>query len=295
MRPVLFQVGGLSVPSYFLLLVLGTCAFVVLTTRAAARRGVTAHQTALLLGAAWVATVIGARLLFVFKQPALRADPLRWIFDPSPGGYAIQGGVVLALLVVVAIAGWLRLPLATVAASAVPGLCVAGVAGRLGCFLAGCCYGRPTAAPWGVEFPAASAPARHWGAGVALHPTQLYEAAFFAVLGVLYVGLGKRRRTSAGPAVRASGAIFTRLLIAYFGFRFAVELFRGDPRMEIWGLTSPQWISLVAIACALVVLKAQRGAEDARVQRDPSVDADRRLPAGLGTLALPVRGAGERG
>ncbi len=259
MRPVLFQLGGLNVPSYLLLLVLGTCVFVWLTTRMAARRGVAAHHTALLLGTVWVAAIIGSRLLFVLKDPVLAADPLRWVLDPSPGGYAVQGGVVFALLAGASLAAWLRLPLAVVAESAIPGLCVVGLAGRLGCFLGGCCYGRPTRLPWGVEFPAASEPARHWGAGVPLHPTQLYEAAFFAGLTVLYCWLVRRCRSRTDFPGRASSTTFIWLLVAYFGFRFVNEFFRGDPRMVVWGLTSPQWISLVVVAALVVVLKARRG------------------------------------
>ncbi len=303
MRPVLFQVGDLAIPSYLLLLVLGTSVFVYLTLRAAARRGVDVRRAALLLGAVWVAAVIGARLLFVSGQPALRADPLRWIFDPSPGGYAIQGGVVLALSVAVVVARWLRLPLATLAHSAIPGLFVAGAAGRLGCFLAGCCYGRPTEMPWGVTFPQTSEAARSWGAGVALHPTQLYEAGFFVVLAALYAWTTRRVRQRSVSETNTPGAVFVWLLIAFFAFRFVVESFRGDPRAVLWGLTSPQWISLIAVAIALLVLRVQkkelinRDTRDAKLQRHrlvASAPVDRRLSAGLGYFALPIRRASGR-
>ncbi len=250
MRPVLFQIGGLGVPSYLLLLVLGVCAFIWLGTLAAERRGVPRGQTALLLGVAYAASLIGARLLFVVESWALRDSAGTAAWSPAPGGFAVQGGIALALVAAAVVSWLLRLPLATVADAAVPGICLAGFSGRLGCFLEGCCYGRPTGLAWGMAFPDSSAPAARWGAGIAIHPTQLYEAAVFLGLAGAYLWLDRRHARA--------GETFLWLLAAYSIGRFVIELFRGDPRPEIWGLSLPQWLSAAFLAAALILLKARR-------------------------------------
>jgi prolipoprotein diacylglyceryl transferase len=110
-----------------------------------------------------------------------------------------------------------------------PAIALGMVIGRIGCFLRGCCYGTPTALPWGVNF----------GDGVPRHPTQIYEAVF--MLGMFGFLTALKRK---GPR---PGALFRILMIGYFSFRFVIEFIRveGGP---FWGLTFFQWISLVVLA-----------------------------------------------
>ncbi len=100
--------------------------------------------------------------------------------------------------------------------------------GRIGCFLGGCCYGTPTALPWGVDF----------GDGVPRHPTQLYEAAFALVALVALRVLRGR--------VSTPGRLFGGLMIAYFAFRFAEEFLRDEARVAL-GATPYQLAALVAL------------------------------------------------
>jgi phosphatidylglycerol---prolipoprotein diacylglyceryl transferase len=94
--------------------------------------------------------------------------------------------------------------------------------GRLGCFAAGCCYGKPTALPWAVTFHSEAA-ARISGTplNVGLHPTQLYEAAAEFLNFLLLVWLG--------PKQRFSGQILGAYFILYGAERGVIEFFRGDP------------------------------------------------------------------
>ncbi len=92
------------------------------------------------------------------------------------------------------------------------------VPGRLGCFLAGCCHGRPTDVPWAVVFtdPAAMVPRRLLG--VPLHPTQLYEAAAEGLIALaLYPLLAKK-----------PGTVTAAYFMAYGVLRFILEYYRGD-------------------------------------------------------------------
>src|SRR5207247_2508556 len=77
------------------------------------------------------------------------------------GGLASMGGIVTGLAATWLIARAARRPAGELLDAIVPAALVALAVGRLGCFLAGCCYGRPTALPWGVVFPELGPPARH--------------------------------------------------------------------------------------------------------------------------------------
>ncbi len=102
--------------------------------------------------------------------------------------------------------------------------------GRLGCFHAGCCYGTPTAMPWGVVFPAVDSLPRH--------PTQLYESAFHAAAAVVLWMLLKRGIFR--------GNLIKLYIIAYAIYRFFSEMIRPEPRM-MGGLSAYQWSSLALI------------------------------------------------
>jgi len=127
---------------------------------------------------------------------------------------------------------------------------------RTGCFIAGCDYGVPTGAPWGLRFPAGSLAALdharrgfvpHGAPSLPVHPTQLYEATLGLVAaGAAAMRLGKGRR---------DGTAFTLFVSIYAAGRFAIELLRGDQhRGQAWGLSSAQWVSV----SLLVALAAQR-------------------------------------
>ena len=113
---------------------------------------------------------------------------------------------------------------------------IAHAFGRLGCFFAGCCYGKPTDSFLGVHFP--NVPGK-------VHPTQLYESVFlFALFLICYLLYWKKH-------FRYN---FTLYLIAYGIFRFCIEFLRGDHRGEFLGVISPsQFWSLLMIGIGVGV------------------------------------------
>lgn len=135
--------------------------------------------------------------------------------------------------------------------------------GRIGCFLAGCCFGKQAEIPWAVSFPAFS-PASEAQAALGqladkhlashpVHPTQLYEAgvAFaIAAIGILFVH-GRKRY---------DGAVFVYFLASYGVARFILEIWRADERGGVWLLSTSQWIGLgmVAFAVGLHRVRARR-------------------------------------
>lgn len=157
------------------------------------------------------------------------------------GGFA--GGLAAGL----AAARRARLPWLALLAAAAPALSVGQAVGRIGCFLVGDDYGRPTSLPWGVTFPQGLPPTLE-----RVHPTQLYEALLLAGLAALLV---RWRRRGVGD---------TRLLAAYLGLagagRFAIEILRLNTRVAL-GLTVAQWASLLVLLASLILFFWRRHGE----------------------------------
>ncbi|HXG90500.1 MAG TPA: prolipoprotein diacylglyceryl transferase family protein [Vicinamibacterales bacterium] len=151
----------------------------------------------------------------------------------SRGGLSWYGGLlggVGAAVLVVWRRHWKLLP---ILAAATPALAFGHLLGRIGCFLVGDDYGRPTNLPWGIAFPQGLPPTT-----VPVHPTQLYEAAFLGALGWLLIHW---RRTGLVDA-----AVLGRYLILAGAARFAIEFIRVNEPVAL-GLTLAQWLSLTVI------------------------------------------------
>jgi phosphatidylglycerol:prolipoprotein diacylglycerol transferase len=133
-----------------------------------------------------------------------------------------------------------------------PGVALGQAVGRQGCFAAGCCWGRPTDAPWGVEFGEAAHRVTGVPVGVHLHPTQLYES-FGALLIFLFLLWLHQRK-------RFSGQVILFYAALYAVMRFTIEIFRDDPRGDILGLTSltglstSQMLSIIVGIAAIILL-----------------------------------------
>ena len=150
--------------------------------------------------------------------------------------------------------GALREKWETIAACIPAGHCL----GRVGCFLGGCCFGKPTDSAFGVVFPEGSDPYEFYGGAIAVHPTQLYEAAFLlALFFVLFFWLKK----DALPFY----------CILYGAWRFGIEFLRADDRGSLFGLPlSPSQVISVAlfilggVLLAVRLVRARRGAAAAQ-------------------------------
>jgi phosphatidylglycerol:prolipoprotein diacylglycerol transferase len=125
--------------------------------------------------------------------------------------------------------------------------------GRMGCLLAGCCFGTPAKLSWAMVFPSHSpASESQFKAGLiaspfepslAVHPTQVYEsAASFAIAAALILGLHGRKRYD--------GQVFLAFVALYALARFVIEFFRNDDRGGLFGLSTSQLIGLGLVAVA---------------------------------------------
>lgn len=122
----------------------------------------------------------------------------------------------------------------------ITGVTIAHAFGRIGCFCAGCCYGKPTDSIFGVTFPVGSIAYWQYGPNVKVFPTQLFEAIFLFILFGVLVFLKKDQ--------------FKVYLISYGTFRFFIEFLRGDDRGGLFGTLSPsQVISIILVISGIVL------------------------------------------
>lgn len=227
-RPVLFTVRPYEIAAYSFFLLFGLLAAIGLFFYNT--RGKRSGNGLTIAAAALVGGIIGAKLpIWIANAPALLHDPSA---AALLSGRTIVGGIVGGALTVFLVKRKLGIK-ERLGNYLVPSLLLGVFFGRLGCFLAGCCYGATTALPWGVDF----------GDELLRHPTQLYEALF--VLGLFLVAQVCIQRLP-------PGRLFDLFMVAYFGWRFVVEFIRVNPSAAL-GLTYYQ-----LVAAGVVLLYASR-------------------------------------
>jgi phosphatidylglycerol:prolipoprotein diacylglycerol transferase len=195
-----------------------------------------------------ISALIGAKLLLVVTDyRVFQADPKELLTLARSGG-VFYGGLILAVIVALWYIRRAGLPLWTTCDAFAPGIALGHVVGRFGCLFAGCCYGKPTTEPWGITFTDPFAAANvGTPLGIPLHPTQLYEAG--AELLILLILLGTERKGRPFP-----GRTFWLYLLLYAISRFIIEFYRGDPRGSIGIFSTSQFISIILVPLAVVML-----------------------------------------
>lgn len=248
MHPILFQIGDFVIGTYGVMIVIGMMAALWLCKRLARRRGLNPDFFYDLIFVLLVSGFLGARILFIFSiwDDFVQA-PMAYIL--SREGFVFQGGFVAALAVGIWFTRWRRQPLLEVVDIAAPALALAHAFGRIGCHLAGCCYGA-TCAPGheghglfcnlAVQYPLlikdgqpmamfnfayggqiqAGLLAPGAAAPLPVIPVQLFESAGnFLIFGALLWLWGRRKW---------SGQAFALYMALYSVMRFSLEFLRGD-------------------------------------------------------------------
>lgn len=244
MFPILFEIGGFSLHTYGLMIAIGVLIGLYFARCEARRLQISEDRILDVIFYMTVVAIVTSRFFFVATRPAyFFANPLE-IFMIWKGGLVFYGGFIGAALMLILYVRAYRLPLAKTLDIAGISIPLGHFFGRLGCFFAGCCYGKPTDMPWAITFshPDSLAPL-----GVALHPTQLYHA--FGNLLIFFVLFFIRRRQ------HFDGQIFLLYLLFYGVIRSTIEIFRGDDRGgTILGLFSISQVIGISVALLALVL-----------------------------------------
>jgi len=249
--PKLFEFSWLVIHTYGFLLAVAFLAALWASARAARREQVDPAKIYDLGLYIAVSALLGSKALLLLTDLGYYLDHPREIFSLATlrSGGVYYGGFILAVLVGVTMARRQRLPVWKVADCAAPGIALGQSIGRLGCFAAGCCYGKPTTSLFGVKF---TNPYSHETVGVPLsvplHPVQIYESVASLLLFFILWEWLKRKQFD--------GQVFILYLVLYSSTRFVIEFFRGDSerRFVLGGLLSTsQAIGLVLILAAAVL------------------------------------------
>jgi phosphatidylglycerol:prolipoprotein diacylglycerol transferase len=244
------MVGPLAMPTYGILLVLGMLAGLWIVTRQARKAGLVPETITDMAVYAIIAGLIGAKvLLLIVEWPFYSRNP-RELLSLFQSGGVFYGGLLGAIPVAFWYARRHQLDGWKTADVLAPGVAVGQAIGRMGCFMAGCCYGKPTSVPWAVTFTDVFAN-RNVGTPLdtPLHPTQIYESlACFLIMGILLW---------MAPRKRFHGQVVLAYVVLYAVARFVVEMYRGDAiRGFVFGgrLSTSQFIALLMVAAAALVL-----------------------------------------
>ena len=240
MHPVLLKTHFLTLYSYGLSVAVAMALTLALVFRQSARAGVSRTAALDLLFVLFVAGIAGARLFYVLQHwENFRGD---WpaMLRLQEGGLVWYGGFLLGFLCGFFYCVWKKQPALFWMDFFAPLAALAHAVGRVGCFLNGCCSGRPTNFFLGVRFPEEA---------FCRHPVQLYESALLALLAMALLAMGRKRRKP--------GEIFAVYVLFYGLMRFALEFLRVD-QPAFFYLTLPQWISAVLAAAAVIFLKGAR-------------------------------------
>ncbi len=190
-----------------------------------------------------VSAMAGAKLLFLLTVlpsflsdlPLLTADPGLFADRYLNSGFVFYGGLIGAVAGAALSSRFFHARLADFLPVLVPVFPLIHAIGRIGCFFAGCCYGRP--APWGIAFTISNVAPN----GVKLIPVQLMECAAELVICAVLVRFAARR----GENAKLLGLYF----LLYAPVRFLLEFLRGDlARGVLWQISTSQWISLLVFS-----------------------------------------------
>jgi phosphatidylglycerol:prolipoprotein diacylglycerol transferase len=248
MHPILLHLGPLTLRTYGALVVVAFLAALRVARAGAPLRHIPEAVLLDLVAILIVTGLLGARIFYVFLNLPYFMEHPGEIVKIWEGGLVFYGGFFLAAVAGIWFASRRKLRVSKVADCLAPALALGQAIGRLGCFFAGCCYGKPTSVPWAIIFkdPASLAPL-----GIDLHPTQIYESIgdlFIAT--VLWLQLVRRPDSK--------GDIFWLYVLLYGVLRFMIEFFRWDDRGPTFGGLFPsQVIALVAVLVAGSVLIAK--------------------------------------
>ena len=245
MKPVLFEIFGKKIYGYGLMIMIGIIAALFLLSYRSKKKQYNEDNIWDMAILAIICGIIGGKVLYIItdiknivEQPS--------ILKNIGNGFVIYGAIfggILAVYLYSKKKGWNVL---SVFDLVIPSLPLAQGFGRIGCFLAGCCYGSVTTLPIGVEFPNSPfAPAN-----VHVHPTQIYSSVFDFMLALFLLWYDRKERKK--------GRVFSLYLIIYSIGRFLIEFLRDDPRGSVSIFSTSQFISLFIVLIGVALFNFER-------------------------------------
>ncbi len=247
MFPELLRIGPISIKAYGFFVAVGFLAGMNYAKTIARHQSINPEIVLDLSLYIVVFGLIGARIFYVLLNWEFYRKNLIEIFFIWSGGLVLYGGIIFAFLMTLIYTHVKKLDFFVLADIFAPAIFLAVSVGRIGCFSAGCCYGKPTNLPWGVVFSNPDSLVAPSALGMKLHPTQLYESlfSFFLFIGLHFYYKHKR----------FNGEVFFSSLALYSIWRFFIEFIRWDDRgAKIFGLFPSQFISIIVVMLSIFAI-----------------------------------------
>ena len=247
MKNELLSIGPFTIHGYGLMIGIGVIAAYLTAEYRARKLRLDADQVFSLLIWCLVFGGLGSKLLFCLTMlDVIIADP-SYLLHSLANGWVVYGGLIGGVLGGFLFCRYKKINFLSYFDLALPSVALAQGFGRIGCFLAGCCYGRPTDSPIGITFTnSAYAPN-----GISLIPTQLISSGldFLHFFVLLYIARHKK----------AEGQVGGFYLIFYSIGRFILEYFRGDmERGSVGELSTSQFIAIFTLIAGIVIVAGSR-------------------------------------
>jgi len=242
LHPILIQIGPITFYSYGFFVALGILAALFIGKKLAKLEGISEKTFEKMYLYAIISGIVGARIFFFIYNPSFLKD-LKNVFLIWKGGLVWYGGLLFGILTVIYLIKKYNLKSKIWKIADIAAVCISiGLGfGRIGCTMAGCCYGVPYHGPFAIKFtdPHSLAPK-----GIYLFPSQpISSLANFLIFFILYF-LYKRKKFD--------GQIFSLFLILYGTFRFLIEFLRATPKI-FFGLSENQILSLIFIFVGIII------------------------------------------
>lgn len=240
MKNIICNVGPVTIYGYGLMIGIGVLFCILMGMMRAKKYGLKEDAVIDIAIYGLVIGFLGAKLLFIIVEwEDFMKDPMSVL---GTEGFVVYGGISAGVLAAIVYCRIKKLVFLEYFDLLSASIALAQGFGRIGCFLAGCCYGRETDSFFGVTFPAGCmAPA-----GVKVLPTQLFSSAGdFAIMAFLLWHYKRRKH------VGDTGFLY---MLVYGIGRFFIEMLRNDNRGAVGALSTSQFISIFIVAAALLLL-----------------------------------------
>jgi phosphatidylglycerol:prolipoprotein diacylglycerol transferase len=237
MHPIICQIGPITIYSYGLMFALGSLACLIFIIKEGRRQGLDSRIFYDLYFWVLITAIIGARLLYILTNITFFiSNPLELV-KIYHGGLSWFGGLVFAIFAFIAISRLYKISFFILVDICVPYIALAQSIGRIGCFLNGCCFGKPTDSSFGIYLANLSQK---------VYPTQLISSFGLFLIFIILKFIQRQKGNF-------SGKVFSLYFLLCGLERFLTEFFRGDTIPTLINISLYQIFSLISIFAGIIL------------------------------------------
>ena len=245
MFPNLFSIGPLTIHTYGVFVALGFLSGILISIKIGKSMEIDSQQVMDMGFLIILSGLIGSHLAYVLMNLSYYKSNLIDILKIWDGGLVFSGGLIAVAITMVLYAKRKKISVLRIGDLWSPAAAIGQAIGRIGCFMAGCCFGKPTDMIWGITFRNTESLAP---LNIPLHPTQLYSSFCGFIIFIILLTLSAKKKFE--------GQVFIWFLILHSTARLLIERYRGDNRGFIPGVdwTVTQLISILILFSAVILL-----------------------------------------